>query len=590
MSFRQLLLLMGLRKQGRSTGKKQCFVLGAFYSFLGLSVLQMPSFAQSQFVPLNDDYYHLIDRFEIRRGRLSEDFHIGVRPFQRKAVVSLLDSIEADRTMPLNDIDYFNLQYLRQDNWEWSTDKTPMSQKRFMKRFYQRPSDFYSIQNKDLDLHLSPVTHLILGGENSSKDYLWLTARGVEMRGVIGKKLGFYTYVTDTQGMFGKYVRDYTLNVREIYLGYPLYVLPGESFVKSIRTYGVDFISARGYITFNPIKQINLQFGHDKNVMGSGYRSMLLSDWSSPYLFLKMTTQLGRFQYTNLWANMLYNQVGRRPEEPINKKFAAIHHLSINLSKNISLGIYEAEVFGRENNTFDLNYLNPIIFYRYLETYLGSSDNALLGVDFRWNFLKHFGFYSQFMLDEFKTSEYFGKKGSWSKKYAFQAGLKYVDALGVKNLDLQAEYNVARPFTYSHKNGFNNYVHYDQSLAHPLGANFWEVVGLVRYQPTRRLTVYGTFTYSERGVDSDSWNYGSNIYRSYDDFRARDVGNFIGQGTPVNTTFADLRMSYMLKHNFFIDGRLMIRQQESPLESQNLSTTSATFGVRLNIPYRQQVF
>ncbi|RDB03259.1 hypothetical protein [Runella aurantiaca] len=590
MSFRQLLLLMGLQKQGRSTEKERCFLRGSFYGFLWLLVLQIPSFAQSQFVPLNDDYYHLIDRFEIRRGRLSEDFHIGVKPFQRKAVVSLLDSIEADRTMPLNDIDYFNLHYLRQDNWEWSTNKTPMSQKRFMKRFYERPSDFYSIQNKDLDLHLSPVTHLILGGENSSKDYLWLTARGVEMRGVIGKKLGFYTYVTDTQGMFGKYVRDYTLNVREIYLGYPLYVLPGESFVKSIRTYGVDFISARGYITFNPIKQINLQFGHDKNVMGSGYRSMLLSDWSSPYLFLKMTTQLGRFQYTNLWANMLYNQVGRRPEEPINKKFAAIHHLSINLSKNISLGIYEAEVFGRENNTFDLNYLNPIIFYRYLETYLGSSDNALLGVDFRWNFLKHFGFYSQFMLDEFKTSEYFGKKGSWGKKYAFQAGLKYVDALGIKNLDLQAEYNVARPFTYSHKNGFNNYVHYDQSLAHPLGANFWEVVGLLRYQPTRRLTVYGTFTYSKRGVDSDSWNYGSNIYRPYDDFRVRDEGNFIGQGTPVNTTFADLRMSYMLKHNFFIDGRLMIRQQESPLESQNLSTTSATFGVRLNIPYRQQVF
>ncbi|MCP1383531.1 hypothetical protein [Runella salmonicolor] len=581
---------MGLRKQGRSTEKERCFVRGSFYGFLWLLVLQIPSFAQSQFVPLNDDYYHLIDRFEIRRGRLSEDFHIGVKPFQRKAVVSLLDSIEADRTMPLNDIDYFNLHYLRQDNWEWSTNKTPMSQKRFMKRFYERPSDFYSVQNKDLDLHLSPVTHLILGGENSSKDYLWLTARGVEMRGVIGKKLGFYTYVTDTQGMFGKYVRDYTLNVREIYLGYPLYVLPGESFVKSIRTYGVDFISARGYITFNPIKQINLQFGHDKNVMGSGYRSMLLSDWSSPYLFLKMTTQLGRFQYTNLWANMLYNQVGRRPEEPINKKFAAIHHLSINLSKNISLGIYEAEVFGRENNTFDLNYLNPIIFYRYLETYLGSSDNALLGVDFRWNFLKHFGFYSQFMLDEFKTSEYFGKNGSWGKKYAFQAGLKYVDALGIKNLDLQAEYNVARPFTYSHKNGFNNYVHYDQSLAHPLGANFWEVVGLLRYQPTRRLTVYGTFTYSKRGVDSDSWNYGGNIYRPYDDFRARDVGNFIGQGTPVNTTFADMRMSYMLKHNFFIDGRLMVRQQESPLESQNLSTTSATFGIRLNIPYRQQVF
>lgn len=590
MSFRQLLLLKVLQIHRGDTENKQCLTLPFFNCLLLLWISTTYSFAQSQYVPLNDDYYHLIDRFEIRRGHLSEDFHIGVKPFQRTAVISLLDSIEADRTLPLNDVDFFNLRYLRQDSWEWSAANTQMSQKRFLKRFYERPSDFYYVRNKDFDLHLSPVTHLILGGENSSKDYLWLTARGVELRGVIGKKLGFYTYVTDTQGMFGKYVRDYTLNVREINLSYPLYVVPGESLVKSIRTNGVDFISARGYVTFNPIKQINLQFGHDRHIIGSGYRSLLLSDWSAPYLFLKMTTQLGRFQYTNLWAGMLYNQVGRRPEEPVNKKFAAIHHLSINLSKNINIGIFEAEMFGRENNRFDLNYLNPIIFYRYLETYLGSSDNALIGVDFRWNFLRHFGFYSQFMLDEFKTSEYFGKNGSWGKKYAFQAGLKYVDALGIKNLDLQAEFNVVRPFTYSHKNGFNNYVHYDLPLAHPLGANFWEAIGLLRYQPMRRLTLYGTFMQSKRGVDSDVWNYGGNINRSYEEFRVRDVGNFIGQGTPVNTTFADLRMSYMLRHNFFIDGRLMMRRQQSTLEAQNLNTTSATFGVRLNLPYRQQVF
>lgn len=548
--------------------------------------------AQSQFVPLNDDYYHLIDRYEIRRNRLSEDFHIGVKPFQRAAIINLLDSIKADRAMPLNDTDFFNLEYLRQDSWEWSTDKTPMSLKPFWKRFYKKPSDFYTVQNKNFDLHLSPVTHLILGGENNSKDYLWLTARGVELRGTIGRKLGFYTYVTDTQGMFGQYVRNYTLNVREIYLGYPLYVVPGESLVKSLRTNATDFISARGYLTFNPIKQINIQFGHDRNFLGSGYRSMLLSDWSSPYLFLKTTTHLGRFQYTNLWCNMLYNQDNRKPEQPINKKYAAIHHLSINLSKNLSLGIFEAEMYGRENGKLDANYFNPIIFYRYLETYLGSADNAMLGFDVRWNFLKRFGFYSQFMLDEFKTSEYFGKKGSWGKKFGFQAGLKYVDAFGIKNLDLQGELNLARPYTYAHKSGFTNYVHFDLPLAHPLGANFWEVVGLIRYQPTRRLTAYGTFTRSKKGIDIGftGQNWGGSIYRAYQDGRPSDINNFIGQGTPVDVTFADVRMSYMLKHNFFIDGRLLMRNQKSSFESQNLKTTSATVGFRLNIPYRQQVF
>ena len=546
--------------------------------------------AQSQYIPLNDDYYHLIDRYEIRRGRLNEDFHIGVKPFQRSAVINFLDSIKADRTMPLNDTDFFNLDYLRQDSWEWSSDQTPMSKKTLWKRFYRKPSDFYYVQNKNFDLHLSPVTHLILGGENNSKDYLWLTARGVELRGTIGKKLGFYTYVSDTQAMFPQYVRNYTLNVREIYLGYPLYVIPGESLVKSLRTNGVDFISARGYLTFNPIKQINIQFGHDQNVIGSGYRSMLLSNWSAPYLFLKATAQLGRFQYTNLWCNMLYNQTPRTPEEPLEKKYAAIHHLSINLSKNISLGIFEAEMYGRTNGKLDANYFNPIIFYRYLETYVGSSDNAMLGFDFRWNFLKKFGFYTQFMLDEFKTSEYFGKKGSWGKKFGFQAGLKYVDAFKIPNLDLQAELNLARPYTYAHKSGYTNYVHYDVPLAHPLGANFWEVVGLARYQPSRRLTLYGTFQRSRKGIDIDGRNWGGSIYRSYQDSRPSDVNNFLTQGTPVDVTFSDVRASYMLKHNFFIDGRVMLRNQVSPAASVNLKTNLATVGFRFNLPYRQQVF
>ena len=51
------------------------------------------SFGQSVFIPLNDDYYHLIDRLEIKRGKFSEGFHSNVKPFERKAVVALTDSI-----------------------------------------------------------------------------------------------------------------------------------------------------------------------------------------------------------------------------------------------------------------------------------------------------------------------------------------------------------------------------------------------------------------------------------------------------------------------------------------------------------------
>jgi hypothetical protein len=563
-----------------------------FVSMFLLSTYKL--LAQSQFVPLNDDYHHLIDRYEILRGRFSNDLHITIKPFERKAVVNLLDSIEADRMTPLSDQDFFNFQYLRNDSWEWSEKRSPNSHQKFLKRFYQKPSDFYSVQNKNFDLHLSPVTSVIIGQESSSKDFLWLTARGVELRGQIGKKLGFYTYVTDTQGTFAKYVNNYTDELMAI-RGNAIdpttqgFVILGESWTKRIKPNGTDFISARGYVSANPIKQINVQFGHDNQFFGSGYRSMLLSNSAAPYLFLKMSTQLGRFQYVNLWAGMLNDQLVKVNDQVTPKKYTAIHHLSINLTKNLNIGIFEAEVFSRPGGKFDFNYLNPIIFYRYVESYIGSSDNALLGFDFRWNFLKRFGFYGQFMLDEFVTSEYFGKVGSWTKKYGFQAGVKYVNAFGVKNLDLQGEFNSARPYMYSHQDGGENYVHMNAPLAHPLGANFREFLGILRYQPIRQLTIYGTLQYAKKGIDADGKNWGGNIMKDYET-RVADTGNFIGQGALTTTTFADLRVSYMLRHNLLLDGRFLVRRQDSATEALRLNTTLTSFGIRLNIPYRQQVF
>ena len=40
-------------------------------------------------------------------------------------------------------------------------------------------------------------------------------------------------------------------------------------------------------VSYTPNKVLNIQFGHGKNFIGDGYRSLFLSDVSSPYPFLK---------------------------------------------------------------------------------------------------------------------------------------------------------------------------------------------------------------------------------------------------------------------------------------------------------------
>lgn len=130
-----------------------------------------------------------------------------------------------------------------------------------------------------------------------------------------------------------------------------------------------------------------MQFGHDRHFVGNGYRSLILSDFSSNYTFLKINTKVWRFNYTNLYAQLVGDVFYRNEKLP--KKFLAFHHLSLNLTKNINIGMFESVVFGRAdvsgNNTFDINYLNPIIFYRSAEIQMGSQDNALLGADFKIN-------------------------------------------------------------------------------------------------------------------------------------------------------------------------------------------------------------
>ena len=44
----------------------------------------------------------------------------------------------------------------------------------------------------------------------------------------------------------------------------------------------------------------------------------------------------------------------------------------------INIGLFESIVFSRPNH-FELQYLNPVIFYRTVEQMVGSPDNAMIG-------------------------------------------------------------------------------------------------------------------------------------------------------------------------------------------------------------------
>ena len=131
----------------------------------------------------------------------------------------------------------------------------------------------------------------------------------------------------------------------------------------------------------------------------------------------------------------LHNTEKRTGDRLIGKKYAAIHHLDIALTKWLNMGLYEAVVFGRKDH-FEFGYLNPIIFYRSIEFQNGSFDNSLAGLDLKANVAKKFQLYGQLVLDEFVLSEITKNRGYWANKWAIQAGVKYIDAFGISKLDV----------------------------------------------------------------------------------------------------------------------------------------------------------
>jgi hypothetical protein len=553
------------------------------------------SFAQSVYAPLDNDYYNLIDRLDIKG--YSGNIFTEVKPYLRKDIARMADSASKDSNLHLSKVDRRNIEYLRHDNWEWSNiQDSGNSLKPILKVFYQKKNDFYEVNTKYFQFQLNPVAYFSIGKDmDTSSHTTYINTRGVELRGIIDNRVGFYTLLTDNQAQFPQYVNNRITATNAV---------PGEGFWGPNGKTGYDFYTANGYIDFKLTKHISTQFGQDKNIIGDGYRSLMLSDNSSNYLFWKVDTKVWKLEYVNIFAQMTSDIIGNPlPQGDVfyPRKYMALHYLTLNVTKNFNLGVFECITFGNtdsiHNRGFDLTYLNPVIFYKAVENGLGAPDKDHIGFNFKWNFLKHCSLYGTVLLDEFNIEEIKANTGWWGNKQAGQIGLKYIDVFGIHNLDAQGEFNIVPPYTYAtysfssttNYSYFANYTNYQQSLADPNGANFYEAIGTLKYQPCYRLAFTGKIFYTIIGLDTAGKNFGSNILLS-NTTRDHDYGNFIGQGAKTTIIFLSFTASYQIAHNMFIDLSAIMRKEKSLYSAYNNNDNSFSVSFRWNIAKRLQEF
>ncbi|TSA42537.1 MAG: hypothetical protein D4R55_02510, partial [Chitinophagaceae bacterium] len=302
------------------------------------------------------------------------------------------------------------------------------------------------------------------------------------------------------------------------------------------------------------------------------------------YLFLKLNTKIWKLNYQNLFMELM-PQFKKAGDTLLDRKYAAMHHLSMNVTKWLNIGLFEGVIFGRKNR-FDFQYLNPIIFYRSVEGNVGSPDNAMVGFDFKANVAHRLQFYGQFLLDEFILSKIKNDPTNWVNKWGVQLGAKYMDAFGINNLDLQFEINRVRPFTYSHGDTIANYTHYNQPLAHPLGANFQEFIGIINYQPRNRWYINAKAIFYTKGLDSAGKNFGGNPFEDYRS-RTMETGFAIGGGRKATCLNSMVQVSYEWKENLFFDLNFQYRTYKIANVIGQTNSTLFSAGVRLNMFKRE---
>jgi hypothetical protein len=560
-------------------------ILPALMLVFGLPVLTR---AQSTFLPQGSKFDHFLDRMEILQQTPEQNFSSD-RPLSRKRVVAiaqLSDSLHKafpyDYLYHLNPVDMANLSSLLMNNIEWVTSNKDsfVSKRPWLHTFYTGKANFYEVHEKDFFLALDPAIQETQSYETGNKQRVFLNAKGLTLRGMIADKLGFSAYLTDNQERGPSFFQQRVAQ---------FYAVPGAGYYKSFKKTGFDYYDNRASIYFNAWKYFDFQLGYDKNFIGDGYRSLFLSDYSAPYLFGKINVRIWKLNYQVIYAQLTGQHFTTDSDYLYPKKYAVFHHLSVNATPWLNLGLFENVTFTRHTG-YDLSYLNPVAFLVSAQQENGSPDKTTAGLDFKANVGHAVQFYGQLLIDEFILHQilHYGQ-GYWANKQGLQLGMKYIDAFAVKNLDLQFETNIVRPFTYQHDDSIDNYSHYNQPLAHPLGANFAEFITIVRYQPAYKWNLEGKVIYYRQGLDSAGINFGSNIFENYLT-RPRDYGFQIGTGIPANVVNISGLVSYQWKENLFLELSAMYRHfsVNDPTDTyHSANSTTFTAGVRINMFRRQ---
>ncbi|WP_245447244.1 gliding motility protein RemB [Mucilaginibacter celer] len=435
----------------------------------------------------------------------------------------------------------------------------------------------FDVKDKGYTFYADYITDLQVGRDFNNSKSTNLNTRGFQLGGTVGDKFSFYSSGFENSAKFVSYYNDYVNDHRFI---------PGQAYARHYNGQpqnSQDWSYVTAILSYSPTQKLNITLGEDKMFIGDGYRSVLLSDFASNMPLLRLTADLGPVRYMIAWA---YIQDLRQPpydtffgSNP--RKWALFHYIDWNISKRVSFGMFNALITPETDDQakkrgFDANFVNPVLFTSSLGPG-GGKDNVFLGFNAKYKILDKTALYGQIMFDRFKGSNFFSGNNA-DNTNGWQLGIRGADIFKVKRLNYLFEYNTVKPYTYTDTKLIGSYTFYGDALAHPLGANFREVLGILNYS-VGRFDFQGQINYAKYGLDATkNDNFGMDITKPF--VPSANNTTTVGQGLSTQLYYGEGTVAYILnpKYNLRFELGALYRQEKNA--QKDTKNTLITFGLR----------
>jgi len=251
--------------------------------------------------------------------------------------------------------------------------------------------------------------------------------------------------------------------------------LPDDSTYKGKVWRGLAGYAESGYVRYEG-SIFDAMFGRDRLTIGSGKSThLLLSDYSMPMDVLWLSASSRHVRYSFVTAQldtMLDNQY---PDQVI-RRFLALHRIWVRLHDRLSIGLSEAVLYGGPSRTFELQFLNPFLYWHGEVLNHAGAGNIFVMLDLDWYPWDGAELYGEFLIDDLQIERRVPKDLEPSE-VGWIAGLRFTNLPLDPDLVLGLEYQGVTNRTYNSMTPYERYLHLGRPLGDEFGNDFdrWQI-------------------------------------------------------------------------------------------------------------------